>query len=1127
VEAPQEEEEEVGRGGKDATLDMARFKTTGAVAGEGNGEEGRGLSRAAGEASLFCATRVQPGLRKVFACMTGSGRSIRDVEAPVRAGVEPGDAPQGRSKGTRMSVLRSLAFSPQSLLKSDSFCRNCSAPLKKDGTCPECGLTAEGLEEVDLSELDDELAESPRLSVSRRTRMRRATLAKFEGTIRNVARKRINTMDAAFRRRLDEARRTFHDNNTHARLKKTQTLRKDFFKDVPLRDLLEEWKAQQDESDVFSELRRDEAQPRRNSVTGSVDGSTEEEVDIPEEQEELYNRDIDEYLSESLQRMKKNNELLEKNQKQLHLSKVKQIRDLRNNLLSEQAKLIAEVRSQSKAIIKGLRKHVHELTKTIRKKAKENDEATEDELEEIYQEMDDIAEQFAEEYTADEESETAEASPEVRKREQGRKEHAQHLLQQRYERKINVLQEELATTVSHLNDLELEQYFPKCMQWKVRLNSGDGLFIGMRDLDLELLDADIELGRGADLGTVFMSVTNICAIIGMYQFSLDGNTAKAKLLRGLLTPTVNRLDIEISGNWKLKLRFKPGSEQEDHRPKWVREDSVFDLRMTKQASGAGLVRLPDRIIRWLTTQLIPSVISNSIMLNIPVRLGKFFSHPQNYIRLKGKIHLRGEIPPRVWSAPLVAPTASGKLARRAMGLTNEEAVFLDLMMRTDLATVAGFHRKAISMNRFFKWRLQYASVPTSRLVKMLSVIESDPNVHLQFLDQEAARNGIVVDPPDGWAMQLLNRVCELAVKPVTFDVEINEIDADINVRQGIDVFTGMYVESLEHDVERAVGKRAVRAALKRVEEAKDRANAVERAMERDFASLLSDRISLDLRGMLLGGIVSGIIMATVRNVDAAIRLPENFAYTDLYGEMPVTSEGYNLTVSGQAGPEPGEYTLQASHKHKNPDDFTYPFESVPDDDGQAIVRDVQLNLFPKNAPPGTISLFADSIRASMYMCTLGEMTYPWVLSEDEGRSRAESLDETSFKSGSSVTSRDEGEGSVEKLLQRSRQIVADLWARYNTSAGRAKTLNQRIEKHKRTREHPILPRSLTDERHNLLIDIRGMRIQAIKEIGVDQKDTIRITMARSETELDPGETIASYHLRFSLTEVFEEEGFET
>ena len=59
---------------------------------------------------------------------------------------------------------------------------------------------------------------------------------------------------------------------------------------------------------------------------------------------------------------------------------------------------------------------------------------------------------------------------------------------------ITLLTDKLIYMIRHLNELELEQYFPKCMQWKVRLNSGDGLFIGMRDVDLEMLDADILLG---------------------------------------------------------------------------------------------------------------------------------------------------------------------------------------------------------------------------------------------------------------------------------------------------------------------------------------------------------------------------------------------------------------------------------------------------------------------------------------------------------------------------------------------------------------------------------------------------------------------------------------------------------
>ena len=59
------------------------------------------------------------------------------------------------------------------------------------------------------------------------------------------------------------------------------------------------------------------------------------------------------------------------------------------------------------------------------------------------------------------------------------------------------------------------------------------------------------------------------------------------------------------------------------------------------------------------------------------------------------------------------------------------------------------------------------------------------------------------------------------------------------------------------------------------------------------------------------------------------------------------------------------------------------------------------------------------------------------------------------------------------------------------------------------------------------MDLRGLQLQAIREIGVDQKDTVRVTLARSpRNQIKEGHAIAALHMRFNLAEMFEPDEFD-
>mmetsp|Transcript_7755 Transcript_7755/g.13626 ORF Transcript_7755/g.13626 Transcript_7755/m.13626 type:complete len:1106 (-) Transcript_7755:216-3533(-) len=1016
-----------------------------------------------------------------------------------------------------------------SVRSEDQFCRHCGA-RKNDSEeiCQACGSGSAD----DLSEM-----QSHRLSVRRQNQARKTTLNKYIEVMNRTTRKGVNTMDAGFRARLDDSRKVFHAIAANERLKQANNIRERFFgtegtKQDGINSLsLNNDRVDRPKVNVFEELHRDDSS---NSGSGGDSSDIEPSfsldlVDVPESEEVRYNEDVDKYLAKSLVHLETDHKAVAKMQKLAHQEKLAYVKQLRHRLLSEQDHLIATLRSKSKVVIAGLRKQIKNLTSLLQQQTRESLNLDKESLEHIA-EITALSKAFSS--TTTNHGTDSDLFHEEYQKQLDRKGSHSSLLQEAYEKRTETMQEQLAIAVQHLDKLELEVYFPKVMQWKLRLSGGDGLFIGMRDVDLEMLDGDFVIGRGDEPGTIQMQVTKIRAIVGIYQLSINGSTATSKLLRGLLTPTVNRLDLEISGNWNLMLRYKPGDDETDKRPKWVKEKSVFDLHLSKQTSGAGLLTLPKRVIEWITTSLLPTVISSSIMLSIPTRLGVFFQHPQNYVHLGGKFKVKGDIPPRVWVAPLVGPTASAKLARRAMGLSDEEAVLLDLMFRSDLATQAGFHRKAISMARLYKWRLQYASMPLSRLAKFMELIETNPHVLLQAARDGPGATTDKAPAPSQWAYQILKRVCELAAKPGTLDILVTEVELDININQGLDVFTGSYLDALQHEADFASGSRALRVAKRKLKQGKEYVTQVEKGFE-TYGAMLSKRIDFDFSFLGMGGLISGIMIASIHDLEAQLKLPETFSWSWLMGQAEELSEGMDFTLSGSAGPGNGEYTLKAKHKWVNPADAAFPHDATVDDDARAVIRDVQLNLFPRDGVPGSINLYANSLRASLFMAALAEMT---MLDPDEEVSPPNDLLHrvaSHNRTTSEFLEEPQVGSSVDELLDHSRAILADLWGRYATSRDATKPRN--VFSHHNSISDPVkqaevkarlqgvLPAIMTDERYDLQLDLRGLKIAAIREIGKDLKGAVRVTLAKSKhSGVAEGECTASLHIRFSIAEFFED-----
>ncbi len=224
--------------------------------------------------------------------------------------------------------------------------------------------------------------------------------------------------------------------------------------------------------------------------------------------------------------------------------------------------------------------------------------------------------------------------------------------------------------------------------------------------------------------------------------------------------------------------------------------------------------------------------------------------------------------------------------------------------------------------------------------------------------------------------------------PVSFELQITDVLFDVDVKHLVCLFDAVYVDSLEHAMAKASAPRAARAAARKLDQARGRSLALRRALlQHNVGALLDDALVLEFSALLIGGGMSGILLASVRRLEANLRLPAAFSASGLMGEVVQLSQGYNVAVRGQHGPGDGEYTLRAKHAWISPLEAaaagagagacagaSAPDNDDDDDDAQLIARDLQLSLFPRNAAPGAVRVSADSVRAAVLISSLAEMT---------------------------------------------------------------------------------------------------------------------------------------------------------
>ena len=188
-----------------------------------------------------------------------------------------------------------------------------------------------------------------------------------------------------------------------------------------------------------------------------------------------------------------------------------------------------------------------------------------------------------------------------------------------FKKELDTINAELLDLRDALMLMQLEKQFPRTMRWKLRIDAGGGLYIGMRDVEVENLTAKYHVESGGETGLIRMRVFDLVATIGILEFVFAGKSYLARFLGGVFTPTVNRLDLVCHGEWELWLRYNPKTSAWDEDPK----RSKFNLDFKKKVSGITTIRLPAVFVKLLTNTIFPLLISAGLKEAFPAQLATF------------------------------------------------------------------------------------------------------------------------------------------------------------------------------------------------------------------------------------------------------------------------------------------------------------------------------------------------------------------------------------------------------------------------------------------------------------------------------------------------------------------------
>jgi len=623
------------------------------------------------------------------------------------------------------------------------------------------------------------------------------------------------------------------------------------------------------------------------------------------------------------------------------------------------------------------------------------------------------------------------------------------------------LRNELSVVQSYLHELELEAVFPRCMQTKLRIAvTADDGFAGVRDVDLEALDAAFELAVGPG-PLVRFKVSGAVLNVALYGLEFRGGGTRMRVLSGLLPHSTVR--ICVTGAFELSLLFDEGGTADRPASAWSVRDAAFHLVVAKGSAGM----LPEALLSYLTTNVIPGAVQALAVASLTGELGAFARAKGNAFTCAGELQVRGDVTPGVWAATLVGPTSASAAARRCAGLSDDEAAVVDFALRSTLAAAVGFAGGATSLSSLHQWRLQLAAVPLLQLGALLAVVEAGAKVAL----------------PEGGLLGLLERVDALAVKPVTLSLQLSELAVDVDLG---DVLT-LVADSHMRGVEEAVGRHlAPEATLLEARVARDK---VQRAFREVLVPLLRPSALCNFGCMLAGG-SGGILAVTLSDAQASLCLPHAWSASALLWESPELYDGFVLATKGKAGPGAGEYTLAFNvlPAGESPDD-------ADEDDLEVCALGVRVDLFPPGAEPGSLRLHTQSLRSSLLLSAGLKLVEALLAAPSStpaagaaGRERMASLADTAV------------------LAAKSRSVLESLWGSFREHDGGAPAAAAAAA---------AWTSFLTRDEAALHVDLRGFQLR-LERVG---EDAARIEVARARaTRQDSGQ--ASLTVRSSLQQLF-------
>lgn len=630
--------------------------------------------------------------------------------------------------------------------------------------------------------------------------------------------------------------------------------------------------------------------------------------------------------------------------------------------------------------------------------------------------------------------------------------------------------------------MQLEKQFPRTMRWKLRVDAGGGLYVGMRDVEVERLHAKYHVESGGETGVIRMRVFDLEAVIGILEFVFAGKSYLARFLGGVFTPTVNRLDLVCHGEWELWLRYNPKTSSWDEDPK----RSKFNLDFKKKVTGITTIRLPAAFVKLLTNTIFPLLISAGLKDAFPAQLATFeyegkeasslpyLAQEDTHIDIRGTLAIIGDMSPNVWRCPLIGPTPEALAARKALGgeypVTQEEAVILDYMLRGPRAAAAGFANKAATLARLYKWRLKYASYNLSELEELFSLIQLDAKARM----------------PAGWFSQIMYRVELLALKPVTLDVEVHSAEVEVDLQEITKTSMQLFLAERERALESAKSEKAKAVAQKELNLFKTK--IVSTMSSINFVkNILNNSISAEASMFVYGG-EEGFVALEVRDLKGVGRVP-SFRLPTV---IPSQEEDIPIEVHGEDGPGEGEYTVMIYDPMRDSED--------KENGTFIILSDIAIELLPKGGGPGCVRARAERLRASAFFPSLDDVL-TFLLVGDKAKQEKQSRN-VKFRNRNR---------EVRRLLNNAYSVVSRL-----KGLSPSEDVSQMLtEEEERTNPYSQLPDFLIFDHHKFVTEVKGVSV-AVEKKKDQMKLIVKYNLKRDQY-VEP----LKLRMRQNLADVFE------